>query len=150
MSRKIESVEDDAGKVTRYRRHPNGGGLVGPGAEVEDTSFIGSTTYVEAGACVGSGCRIGHGSWIDRRAKIGDRTFIGDGVYVGPETVLGSKVHIGSHSRIGAGARIGHGAKLDADTRVPDGGVVSTVAKQSRKVATRRPPTRGKQSRIAA
>lgn len=149
MSRKIEAVEDDAGKVTRYRRHPNGGGLVGPGAEVQETSFVGSTTYVEAGACVGSGCRIGHGSWIDRRAKIGDRTFIGDGVYVGPETVLGNRVRVGSHSRIGAGAKIGHGATLDGDTRVPDGGVVSVAARPSRKGATRRPPARGQQSRAA-
>ncbi|MGX9899444.1 hypothetical protein ACW0JT_05275 [Arthrobacter sp. SA17] len=85
MSKKIESVEDDAGKVTRYRRHPNGGGLIGPGAEVEESSFIGSTTYIEAGACVGSGCRIGDGSWIDRRARIGDLALIGDGVYVGEE-----------------------------------------------------------------
>ncbi|WP_309108339.1 transferase [Arthrobacter sp.] len=147
MSKKIESVEDDAGKVTRYRRHPNGGGLVGPGAEVEESSFIGSTTYIEAGACVGSGCRIGDGSWIDRRAKIGDLAFIGDGVYVGEGTIVGNRVRIGSHSRIGAGAQVGHGTTLDGDSRVPDGGLVAVAAKPHK---ARRSRARHHQSRMAA
>jgi tetrahydrodipicolinate N-succinyltransferase len=127
MRNTIESVEDDAGNVVTYRRHANGGGLVGRGAKVGTTSVIGSATYVEAGARVGSGCRIGSGSWIDRKAHIGDHAVIGDAVYVGPGAVLGNRVRIGSHSRIGARAQIGDGVRLHADSTVPEGGHVSAA-----------------------
>ena len=52
MTKKIETVEDDAGKATIYHRHPNGGGLLGPGAQAAEDSFIAASTYVEAGAAV--------------------------------------------------------------------------------------------------
>jgi UDP-3-O-[3-hydroxymyristoyl] glucosamine N-acyltransferase len=146
MSRKIEFVEDDAGKVTKYLRHPNGGGLIGPGAEVDETSFIGSTTYVEAGAHVGPGCKIGAGGWIDRKARIGDHAFIGNGVYVGQDAIVGRRAHIGSHSRIGAGARVGEGMRLRGDTVVPDGELVEAA---SAKAAQKASP-RGERSRLAA
>lgn len=133
MSRKIETVEDDAGKVITYHRHPNGGGLIGRGAEVDETSFVSSTAYVEAGARVEAGCRIGGGSWIDRQARIGHRVMIGDAVYVGPGAVVGNRVRIGSHSRIGAGAVIGHGIRLHGDTTVAQG---SHVASRSKPPAT--------------
>ena len=121
MNAKYVSVEDDAGKVTRYVRHANGGGLAAPGAFVADTARIGPMTYVEQGARIGPGCRIGHGSWIDRDATIGDRAVIGDGVRIGRGTVIGSRVHIGSHSRIGSSVLIEHGVHLHADSVVPDG-----------------------------
>ena len=124
MNAKYVSVEDDAGKVTRYVRHANGGGLTAPGASVAESARIGPMTYVEYGARIGSGCRIGHGSWIDRGATIGDRAVIGDGVRIGRGTVIGNRVHIGSHSRIGSGVLIEHGVHLDADCAVPDGGHV--------------------------
>lgn len=124
MSNTIESVEDDAGNVITYRRHANGGGLIGRGAKADDTSFISSTTYVEAGACVGSGCRIGAGSWIDHRARIGNDVVIGDAVYVGQGATVGNSVHIGSHSRIGARAQIDDGVHLHGDTTVTEGGVI--------------------------
>ena len=129
MSRKIETVEDDAGKVITYHRHPNGGGLIGRGAEVHETSFISSTAYVEAGARVASGCRVGGGSWIDRQARIGHRVVIGDAVYVGPGAVLGNRVHVGSHSRIGAGAVIAHGVRLHGDSTVAQGSHVAARTK---------------------
>jgi UDP-3-O-[3-hydroxymyristoyl] glucosamine N-acyltransferase len=129
MSRKIETVEDDAGKVITYHRHPNGGGLIGRGAEVHETSFISPTAYVEAGARVESGCRVGGGSWIDRQARIGHRVVIGDAVYVGPGAVLGNRVHIGSHSRIGAGAVIAHGVRLHGDSTVAQGSHVAARTK---------------------
>ena len=44
MNAKFVSVEDDAGKVTRYVRHANGGGLVAPGASVPETTRIGPMT----------------------------------------------------------------------------------------------------------
>ncbi|QCO96447.1 transferase [Arthrobacter sp. 24S4-2] len=129
MSRKIETVEDDAGKVTTYHRHPNGGGLIGRGADVDDTSFISATSYVEAGAWVGSGCRVGGGSWIDRKARIGHRAVIGEAVYVGPGAVVGNRAHVGSHSRIGAGAVIGHGVHLHGDTTVSPGSHILSRSK---------------------
>lgn len=124
MNAKFVSVEDDAGKVTRYARHGNGGGLIAPGATAAESSHIGPMTYVEYGARIGSGCRIGHGSWIDRDATIGDRAVIGDGVRIGRGAVIGNRVHIGSHSRIGSSVLIEHGVHLHADSRVPDGGQV--------------------------
>ncbi|WP_461173644.1 transferase [Arthrobacter sp. Z1-9] len=129
MNAKFVSVEDDAGKVTRYARHANGGGLIAPGATAAESSHIGPMTYVEYGARIGSGCRIGHGSWIDRDATIGDRAVIGDGVRIGRGTVIGNRVHIGSHSRIGSSVLIEHGVHLHADSRVPDGGQVPLASK---------------------
>jgi UDP-3-O-[3-hydroxymyristoyl] glucosamine N-acyltransferase len=150
MSRKFESVEDDAGKVTRYLRHPNGGGLVGPGADVAESARIGSMTYVEPGAHIGPGSRVGHGSWIDREARVGDRTVIGDGVYVGHGTVIGNRVHIGSHSRIGAGALIGHGSHVHADTTVPERGRVTAETSRRRHDAAVNRPLRKPHRRLAA
>ncbi len=121
MTKKIETVEDDAGKATTYHRHPNGGGLLGPGATAAEDSFIAASTYVEAGARIGSGCRIGRGGWIDRHAVVGDHVIISDDVYVGRGTVLSDRAHIGSHSRIGAGTLVGFGARLHGDSIVPEG-----------------------------
>ena len=149
MTRKIETVEDDAGKVTTYRRHPNGGGLLGPGAHADETSFIAASTYVEAGARLGSGCRVGRGSWIDRHAVVGDHVFIGDDVYVGRGTAVGDRVHIGSHSRIGAGALIGFGIRLHGDSAVPDGAHIAD-ARPSRLVTARARKADGPASRAAA
>ena len=147
MNAKFVSVEDDAGKVTRYVRHDNGGGLIAPGAIVAESARIGRMTYVEHGAQVGAGCLIGHGSWIDRDARIGDRTVIGDGVHIGRGTVIGNRVHIGSHSRIGSSALIAHGTHLEADATVPDGGEVllgpRTVGNVAAKSRPRRRPKRG-------
>jgi UDP-3-O-[3-hydroxymyristoyl] glucosamine N-acyltransferase len=150
MSRKIETVEDDAGKVISYHRHPNGGGLIGRGAEVDESSFISSTAYVEAGAEVGQGCRIGGGSWIDRRARIGQRVVIGDAVYVGPGAVIGNRVRVGSHSRIGAGAVIGHGVRLHGDSTVAQGSRVGTRTRASVSVSRRSAPSDGRKARKAA
>jgi UDP-3-O-[3-hydroxymyristoyl] glucosamine N-acyltransferase len=150
MNAKFVSVEDDAGKVTRYARHANGGGLIAPGATVAGSASIGPMTYVEYGARIGSGCRIGHGSWIDRDATIGDRTVIGDGVRIGRGTVVGSRVHIGSHSRIGSGVLIEHGVHLHADTTVPDGGHVPLSARTNAPDQAKHRPHRKSKGRMAA
>lgn len=149
MRRNTETVEDDSGKVTTYHRHPNGGGLIGPGARAEEDSFISATTYVEAGARIGNGCRIGRGSWIDREAVVGDHVFIGDDVYVGRASVLGNRVHIARHSRIGAGASIGHGVPLPGDSTVPEG-IRINDAKASRSAFIRKRYGPDSASRLAA
>lgn len=97
MQKNIERVEDDFGRVTTYRRHPNGGGLLGPGARAEEDTFIGATTYVEAGVRVGHKSRIGRGGWIDRGAVVGDHVLIGDNVYLGQASVVGDRVRLGHH-----------------------------------------------------
>jgi UDP-3-O-[3-hydroxymyristoyl] glucosamine N-acyltransferase len=150
MSRKIETVEDDAGKVTTYHRHPNGGGLIGRGADVDDTSFISATSYVEAGAWVGSGCSVGGGSWIDRKARIGHRAVIGEAVYVGPGAVVGNRAYIGSHSRIGAGAVIGHGVHLHGDTTVSQGSHIAAGARASARHSLRSLPDGSRKAPKAA
>jgi UDP-3-O-[3-hydroxymyristoyl] glucosamine N-acyltransferase len=150
MNAKFESVEDDAGKVTRYVRRANGGGLVAPGATVADSTRIGSMTYVENGARIGHGCRIGHGSWIDRDATIGDRTVIGDGVRIGRGTVIGNRVHIGSHSRIGSSVLIEHGVHLEADAMVADGEQVLVDARTPAAARARHRQHRRSKGRIAA
>ena len=144
MTAKFVSVEDDAGKVTRYSRHDNGGGLVAPGAAVADSARIGPMTYVEHGAQVGPGSRIGHGSWIDRDATIGNRTVIGDGVRIGRGTVIGNRVHIGSHSRIGSSVLIEHGVHLETDSTVPDGSEVLAGARTGKATAQHRPHRKAK------
>lgn len=151
MNAKFVSVEDDAGKVTRYARHANGGGLIAPGAVVAESARIGAMTYVESGARIGPGCRIGHGSWVDRDATVGERTVVGDGVRIGRGAVVGNRVHIGSHSRIGSRALIEHGAHLEADATVPDGGQVSaSQAKRPRPVAGKNRTRVKGRGRIAA
>ncbi|RNL51923.1 DapH/DapD/GlmU-related protein [Arthrobacter oryzae] len=149
MTKKIETVEDDAGKATTYHRHPNGGGLLGPGVQAAEDAFIAASTYVEAGARIGSGCRIGRGSWIDCQAVVGDHVFIGDDVYVGRGTVLGARAHVGSHSRIGAGTLIGFGTRLHGDSIVPDGAHLAD-ARPARIAAVRPRKTHGPDARIAA
>lgn len=152
MTAKFVSVEDDAGRVTRYARHANGHGLIAPGATVAESARVGPMTYVEHGAHIGAGCRIGHGSWIDKDAVIGERAVIGDGVRIGRGTVIGKRVSIGSHSRIGSGVLIEHGVHLEADTAVADGGRV-TLASRAAVGAHRHGKDRGlrkNQGKIAA
>lgn len=150
MNAKFESVEDDAGRVTRYVRHANGGGLIARGAEAAQTARIGPMTYVEHGARIGTGCRVGYGCWIDKEARIGDHAVIGDRVRIGRRTVIGSKAQIGSHSRIGSGAVVGHGSHLPADSTVPDGGEVLAEPRSPGQVAANRRPARRPGGRMAA
>lgn len=150
MSAKFVSVEDDAGKVTRYVRHSNGGGLIAPGAVVAESARVGHMTYVEYGARIGAGCKVGHGSWIDRDATIGDRTVIGDGVRIGRGTVIGRRGHIGSHSRIGVGVLIDHGVHLHADSTVRDGEKVLQGSPAARPGASKKSAHRKIKGSLAA
>lgn len=125
MNAKFESVEDDAGKITRYVRHANGGGLVAPGAVVAENASIGTMTYVEQGARIGAGAIIGANSWIGRDAEIGSSATVGANVRVGRGAVVGSRSKVGSHSRIGSGVLIGSGVQITDDTLIPDGGAVT-------------------------
>src|SRR5665647_651995 len=62
MAASVE-FEDDNGRVVRYVRHANGGGLVSPLARVHEAAMVASTAYVEAGAQVG-------GPLSDRRGEL--------------------------------------------------------------------------------
>ncbi len=119
-----EEIEDEFGTVTRYRRHPNGRGLVATDAAVDPTAFLAPTVYVESGARVGRAVHIAAGSWVDREAVVGPHTEIGAAVHVGAAALVGEGVHVGSHTKIGARASIGAGTRIAADQKIDDDAVV--------------------------
>jgi UDP-3-O-[3-hydroxymyristoyl] glucosamine N-acyltransferase len=119
-----EEIEDEFGTVTRYRRHPNGRGLVATDASVDPTAFLAPSVYVESGARVGRSARIHAGTWVDREAVVGPHAEIGASVHVGAAAVVGEGAHIGSHSKIGARAHIGAGARIAQDQQVGDDAVL--------------------------
>src|SRR5690606_7267389 len=50
--KKYEYLENEDGKVVRYRRHENGGGHVADGADVHPDAYIGPAAWVDPGATV--------------------------------------------------------------------------------------------------
>lgn len=127
MGRVIEEVEVEAGVVSRYRRHPNGCGLVSPGARVHAGAFVSRTAYVESGARVGPEAWIGPGSWIDHDAEVGARVFVGQNVHIGALAVVGTAARLGSYVRIGRAAAITPGTVVERDERVPDNAVIGAA-----------------------
>src|SRR5665647_3181886 len=99
MAARVE-FEDDNGRVVRYVRHANGGGLVSPEARVQEGAMVASTAYVEAGAQVGDRSRIGAGRWLDLV------------VIVGEDVVVAGNVHLGPRTRVEDGTWIGTGARV--------------------------------------
>ena len=123
-----EEIEDEFGNVTRYRRHPNGRGLVATTATVDPTAFLAASVYVEPGAQVGRSATIATGSWVDREAVVGPGARLGAAVHVGPQAVIGAGAQVGSHCKIGSGARIASRARISPDQQVPSGAVVGAGA----------------------
>ena len=119
-----EEIEDEYGTVTRYRRHPNGRGLVATDASVDPTAFLAPSVYVESGARVGRSVRIAAGTWVDREAVVGPHAEIGAAVHVGSAAVIGEGAHVGSHTKIGARASVGAGARVAADQKIDDDAVL--------------------------
>ncbi|MBC7443038.1 MAG: hypothetical protein H7311_11080 [Ramlibacter sp.] len=131
MEKVNEEVEIETGVVTKYRRHPNGRGLVSPAARVHPGAFVSRTAYVESGARVGPDAWIGPGSWIDSDAHVGSRVFIGQNVHVGAEAAIGSGARLGSYVRIGRRARVAAGTVLERDVSVPDDGVIGDAPRSA-------------------
>lgn len=125
---RVEFERDD-GTVVRYVRHPNGGGLVSPRAEVAEDAAVASTAYVEEGATVGARTRIGDWSWVDHGAQVGADVVVERHVHLAPGARVGSGARIGAYARVGAGARIGRGVRVDQDEVIPDRAVVRDVAR---------------------
>src|ERR1035437_899394 len=125
MAARVE-FEDDNGRVVRYVRHANGGGLVSPGARVA------STAYVEAGAQVGDRSRIGAGSWLDLDVIVGEDVVVAGNVHLGPRTRWEDGTWIGTGARGGADAVIGRGARVAPAGVVRDAVVVRRRAGSGR------------------
>ena len=87
MAARVE-FEDDNGRVVRYVRHANGGGLVSPEARVHEGAMVASTAYVEAGAQVGDRSRIGAGSWLDLDVIVAEDVVVTGNVHLGPSSCV--------------------------------------------------------------
>jgi acetyltransferase-like isoleucine patch superfamily enzyme len=118
VTRPIEEFEDEAGVVTKYRRHLNGRGRVASGAKVHPSAFVESSAYVEADARVGQNAWIGAGSWVDRGAALSDGVFVGANVHIGRGVLVGRGARLGSNSRIEPDVRIGDEVRVERDSRV--------------------------------
>ncbi|MEO6142838.1 MAG: transferase [Dermatophilaceae bacterium] len=116
--------EDDNGKVVRYVRHANGGGLVSPHARVHEAAMVASTAYVEAGARVGDRSRIGAGSWLDYDVIVGEDVVVAGNVHLGQRTRAEDGTWIGTGARVGSDVVIRRGARVEPDAVVPDAVVV--------------------------
>ncbi len=116
--------EDDNGKVVRYVRHANGGGLVSPQARVHEAAMVASTAYVEAGAQVGERTRIGAGSWLDHDVIVGANVVVASNVHLGQRTRAEDGTWVGTGARVGADVVIRRGARVEPDAVVPDAVVV--------------------------
>ena len=120
----IVEFEDEDGRVVRYVRHGNGGGLVSPRARVHEGASVAPTAYVEAGAQVGDRSRIGAGSWLDHDVRVGQGVVVAGNVHLGPRSRAEDGSWIGTGARVGSDAVIGRGARVLPDAVVPDGAVV--------------------------
>ena len=116
--------EDDNGKVVRYVRHANGGGLVSPRARVHEAAMVASTAYVEAGVQVGDRSRIGAGSWLDHDVIVGKDVVVAGNVHLGPRTRAKDGTWIGTGARVGSDVVIEGGARVAPDAVVQDASVV--------------------------
>src|SRR5665647_2933543 len=126
--------EDDNGRVVRYVRHANGGGLVSPRARVHEGAMVASTAYVEAGAQVGDRSRIGAGSWLDLDVVVGN-------VHLGPRTRAEDGTWIGTGARVGSDVVIARGARVAPDAVVRDAAsYVGAQAPAARTSGSRRRP----------
>src|SRR5665811_556193 len=99
MAASVE-FEDDNGRVVRYVRHANGGGLVSSRARVHEGAMVASTAYVEAGAQVGDRSRIGAGSWLDLDVIVGEDVVVAGNVHLGPRTRAVSYTHLRAHETV--------------------------------------------------
>jgi UDP-3-O-[3-hydroxymyristoyl] glucosamine N-acyltransferase len=117
--------EDEYGQVVVYHRHPNGGGLVSPRAQVDETASIARDAYVETGARVGPRSSIGAGSWVDVDAYLGKDVVVGRNVHIGPRASARDSSRIESGSRLGADVTVMSRVRVLPDTTVPAGTVVT-------------------------
>ena len=124
--------EDDNGRVERYVRHVNGGGLVSPRARVHEGAMVASTAYVEAGAHVGDRSRIGAGSWLDLDVIVGQDVVVAGNVHLGPRTRVEDGTWIGTGARVGSDVVIGRGARVAPDAVVRDAVVLRRRAGSGR------------------
>ncbi|MRG59412.1 transferase [Agromyces sp. CFH 90414] len=113
--------EDDAGVLRRYRKHPNGRGLVATTAKVDPSAFVDPTAYVDPGAEVHQHASIGPGGWVDRDAIVAERASVGVNAHVGRRAVVGRNAVLGPYVEVGEDARIQNGARVPREQVVEAG-----------------------------
>ncbi|KSW14022.1 transferase [Cellulomonas sp. B6] len=123
MSRmkRYEELETEDGKVVRYQRHENGGGLVAKGARVHESAFVADSAWVDPGAVVEAGASVGRFCWIEPGAVVSERARLGSHVHVGRDAVVGRGARLGARVDVGAGAQLDAALVVEPEARIADG-----------------------------
>lgn len=121
MRRRYEELETEDGKVVRYQRHENGGGLVAKGAQVDPTAYLADSAWVDPGAVVEAGASVGKFCWVEPGAVVQARARLGSHVHVGREAVVGRGARLGTRVEVGAHARLDAGLVVEPEAKIDDG-----------------------------
>lgn len=119
--KRYEELETEDGKVVRYQRHENGGGLVAKGAQVDPTAFVADSAWVDPGAVVEAGASVGKFCWVEPGAVVQERARLGSHVHVGREAVVGRGARLGARVDVGAHATLDPGVVVEREAKVADG-----------------------------
>ena len=110
--------------------HPNGGGLVGKGAKVATTAFVGPDAMVLDGAKVSGNARIeGHAivrgvAQVGGNAIVGGWALVGDSVKVGDDARIRGNVKLGGGVEVTGRARVTEYVHLDGKGRIGDDALI--------------------------
>ncbi|SFK18934.1 transferase hexapeptide (six repeat-containing protein) [Cellulomonas sp. KH9] len=119
--KRYEELETEDGKVVRYQRHENGGGLVAKGAKVDPTAYVADSAWIDPGAVVEAGASVGKFVWVEPGAVVQERARLGSHVHVGREAVVGRGCRLGLRVDVGAQARLDAGLVVEPEARIADG-----------------------------
>ncbi len=129
--KRYEDLENDDGTVVRYRRHDNGGGLIGAGADAAEDAYVASTAWVDPRARVDAGAHLGDHVWLESGAVVETGARLGSHVHVEPGAVVGAGARLGTRVTVGAGARVEPGVVVPSDQTIPAGTVLRRSAARS-------------------
>ncbi len=118
--KRYEELETEDGKVVRYQRHENGGGLVAKGAKVDPTAYVADSAWVDPGAVVEAGASVGRYVWIEPGAVVQERARLGSHVHVGRDAVVGSGCRLGVRVDVGAHAQLDARLVVEPEARIAD------------------------------
>ena len=121
MKRRYEELETEDGKVVRYQRHENGGGLVAKSAQVDATAYVADSAWVDPNAVVEAGASVGKFCWVEPGAVVHARARLGSHVHIGREAVVGRGARLGVRVDVGAKARLDAGLVVEPEAKIPEG-----------------------------
>jgi len=119
--KRYEELETEDGKVVRYQRHENGGGLVARGAKVDATAYVADSAWVDPGGVVEAGASVGKFCWVEPGAVVQERARLGSHVHVGRDAVVGRGARLGTRVDVGADARLDAGLVVEPEARIAEG-----------------------------